>query len=185
MKRGGVSISPMGLIFWSFLFFMLPEREVAALLVPLAVHEAGHLLCMKIMGFEIYSLSLGMTGLRIDYGQQGRAGMEAAAAAAGPAAGLGLWLLCSMVGAELMAGVSLILSIFNMLPIYPLDGGRLCRLGLCAAVGQERGARLQTLTGDICCCILMGLAFYLMLCGWGAGLFAAGLATLLQSLREN
>ncbi len=185
MKRGGVSVSPAGLIFWSFLFFMLPESQAVALLVPVGVHEAGHLLCMKLMGFKIHALSLGMTGLQIDYEQSGRPAAEAVISAAGPTAGIGLWLLCSLAGAELMGGVSLLLSLFNLLPIYPLDGGRICRTILCALFGQSRGKKLQRLLGDSLCCILIGISFYLMLCGYGVGLFAAGLTALLLSLRSD
>lgn len=185
MKGGVVRVSPAGLIFWSFLFFMLPEREAAALLVPVAVHEAGHLLSIKLLGFKIHSINLELTGLKIEYSRNESTAEELAVAAAGPLAGIGLWLLCDFTGAELMAGVSLLLSIFNLLPIYPLDGGRICRLGLGAVLGCRKGKMIQQRTGDILCCVLVGIGFYLMLCGWGAGMFAAGAATLLLSLRED
>ena len=84
-----------------------------------------------------------------------------------------------------MAGVSLLLSLFNLLPIYPLDGGRLWRAALCAFLGEERGGRLQRLTGDLCCGALTAAGLYLMLAGCGAGLFAAGLMTALLSKQEG
>lgn len=188
MKRFELRLRPGALLFWALVFFLLPEGQAAALLLPCAVHELGHLLCLKLLGLGVSSLNLELCGLRMDYSGSCGALGHAAAAAAGPLAGIVFYFLLRQLCGEkaaLMAGVSLLLSLFNLLPIYPLDGGRLWRAALCAFLGEERGGRLQRLTGDVCCGALTAAGLYLMLAGCGAGLFAAGLMTALLSRREG
>ena len=99
-----------------------------------AVHEGGHLLALRLLGREVAGLRLTAFGLELRLGP-GRLsyGRELAAALAGPAASLlGAWLAARW-GQFLLAGVSLGLGLFNLLPVSPLDGGR-AFFCLCAMV---------------------------------------------------
>ena len=92
---------------------------------------------------------------------------ELLAAAAGPAMNLALLLAFSRTLPR-FALVNFCLLAYNLLPFYPLDGGRLLRavlrtlLPLRAAVWAERGVCL------LCGALLLACAGYLTLC-WHAG----------------
>ena len=101
-----------------------------ALLLPVTVHELGHLLALKLLGFRLRALGLEAKGLMIRYSGMGSWLQEAAAVLAGPLAGLLYGIL--LLPAEgtfpewlsVSGSVSLMLTGFNLLPILPLDGGR-------------------------------------------------------------
>ena len=99
-------------------------------------------------------------------------GAEALCALAGPTANL----LCAGLFLRILpefAGVSLALGAFNLLPIFPLDGGRLLRL----ALRNTRAARtLELLVGLFCCAALLALGL------WAARRLQTGLWVLLPAL---
>lgn len=115
-----------------------------------AMHEMGHVLAIWLCGAYIDRVELRATGANIvlapypmlSYWQ------ELFVAAAGPAAGLlavwcfGLW---QNETCALLAGFSLLLSLFNLLPAAPLDGGRM----LHACVMQAGGGAWICTAGNI------------------------------------
>jgi stage IV sporulation protein FB len=46
---------------------------------------------------------------------------------AGPLSNLVLWIIGSYLGLDIFVQVNMFLFIFNILPIYPMDGGRICK----------------------------------------------------------
>lgn len=117
--------------------------------IPIAVHELSHILVLRLLGQKITRLSLDARGICMYYNGSCSAAGHVLAALAGPLGGA-LYAAAadrlSRAGGddwlEQSAGVSLLLTAFNLLPVLPLDGGRvfsqLCTLRL----GEERGKRL-------------------------------------------
>lgn len=143
-------------IFWPFLAAM-------------TVHELAHAAVLLLLGGRIESVRLSFaqvelrTGLLSDH-------MELWSTAAGP----GINLLCGWLFRRWMpafAAVSLLLALFNLLPVWPLDGGRLLRTLLRMRWGAAGVNASQTL----------GLLFGLGLLGgavfaarrWDAGVWPA------------
>ena len=143
-------------IFWPFLAAM-------------TVHELAHAAVLLLLGGRIESVRLSFaqvelwTGLLSDR-------TELWSTAAGP----GINLLCGWLFRRWMpafAAVSLLLALFNLLPVWPLDGGRLLRTLLRMRWGAAGVDASQTL----------GLLFGLGLLGgavfaarrWDAGVWPA------------
>ncbi|HVX30267.1 MAG TPA: site-2 protease family protein [Nitrolancea sp.] len=114
---------------------------VCGALVSIVVHEAAHTLVSHRLGQKVERVSLyPLGGVAEDYNDPGTPLADALIAGAGPVASLLLaglfgiaWLALSfsdsLVSHDLLflAFANLILAIANLLPGYPLDGGRIFR----------------------------------------------------------
>lgn len=170
----------------ALLFFLGDGWDVAAVLLPVAVHELGHLFALWLLGLPLRGFRIELRGLCIEYGGSAGALAQALAAAAGPLAGIVFAFAASRVGNRLesdwlclTAGVSLLLSLFNLLPALPLDGGTILLHLSTAVLGDKRGARLTEAAGLIVGAALLGGGFHLMLHGKGAALPLAAIWLLL------
>lgn len=121
-------------------------------LLAALLHEGGHLLACLLLGIPVQRLRLTCCGgiLETRGALEGRIGLLIALA--GPA--MNLLTVCVLLPladtewAAVLLGVSLVLGLFNLLPMLPLDGGRaayallLCLLG--EEVAEEIFLRLST-----------------------------------------
>ena len=90
-------------------------------MVAAALHEVFHVLALKICKFRLISVSLGVMGAKIETdAEKGLKSMICALA--GPLAGFLLLLFVRKI--PMIALCGLFQSAANLLPIYPLDGGR-------------------------------------------------------------
>jgi len=101
----------------------------------LLVHEMGHVIAAKMLGIPVSApLFIPFLGAAIIMKQNPRdAWTEALMAYGGPLAGcIGSWI-CWALALQMqerwvmaVASVSFVLNLFNMIPVPPLDGGRIC-----------------------------------------------------------
>ncbi|MCX7934457.1 MAG: M50 family metallopeptidase [Planctomycetota bacterium] len=124
-----------------------PAAIVALYALSVLLHELGHALTARRLGLRVRGILLHpLGGLACLEGRPPRPGMELAIALAGPMVSLCIalaaWLICQGSGVSaaqalyarddhplpaLMASglfINLSLALFNLLPIFPLDGGR-------------------------------------------------------------
>ena len=164
------------------LFLTGDAWDIAAVLLPVVVHESGHLLALWFLGFPLRGIRFELRGLCLEYGGSGGAFAHVLAAAAGPLAGIGYAFAASRIGNRLgsdwlvlTGGVSLLLSFFNLLPAVPLDGGTILLRLSCALLGDRRGTALAEAVGLFVGAALLGGGFYLLMHGKGAGLTLAAI----------
>jgi Zn-dependent protease len=124
---------------------------VAGAIAGLVLHEAAHALAAWLAGMRTRRIVISVLSARGE--MVGPAGGEVVSALAGPfvslVLGAGLLALAGGVGdhgdARLALGdlarVHLVLGIANLMPVFPLDGGRAFR----AMAGRHVGVRLATL----------------------------------------
>lgn len=133
-----------GRVFWSFL-------------AAIAVHELAHAAVLLLLGGEVRGLRLGFAQLTLRTGFLSTR-TELLATAAGP--GVNLLSACLLGrAAPRFAAASLLLGAFNLLPVYPLDGGRL----LCALLRLRwglAGERAALYVSVACGAALVALALY-------------------------
>jgi Zn-dependent protease len=146
---------------------------VASLLffVSILLHELGHAVVARRHGLSTRSITLfifgGVAQLEKDP-KNGRA--EFWMAAAGPLVSLtlaGLFYACAAlpfvgpstaVVARYLALINLILAVFNLVPAFPMDGGRLLRGALWGSLGKARATRIASGAGTF-------FAFFLIFAG--------------------
>lgn len=122
-----VSLSPGGCILGALVLLVLPWKLLLAAFFAAAIHECCHLLALLACGVPILRISIGAAGAAIRTPPFPPA-QELLCALAGPVGSL----LCLLAARNfpLLALCGIIQGLYNLLPIYPLDGGRVLR---CAA----------------------------------------------------
>ena len=116
-----VCIQPGWYILISAMLLLLPLKLVAGWLIAAVIHESAHLICIKILGVKIQGISVGVAGTMIQTGMMDIKA-ELISAIAGPFGSLLLLFVRRQF--PLLALCGLIQAMFNVLPLYPLDGGR-------------------------------------------------------------
>lgn len=127
------AVSPFAFLMGALLLLTLPLPWLAAAGAAAGIHEAGHLLAIRFLGADARKIQVGSTGAKIHtaFSEPWR---EFLCAAAGPAAGL--LLLTAVRWFPRTAVCGLVQSAYNLLPIYPLDGGRML---FCVLEGMAPG----------------------------------------------
>ena len=143
---GGVRISILALLSAAALFYADCSVFTLLFLLAAAIHEIGHIVCLKTCGAKIYGITVLPFGavIRSDAGKLPYR-KEAAAALAGPAAGLcaaaasGLaFLLFRDIYSLFFAVCNLTLSLVNLIPVHTLDGGRALEAYVFSHMSYER-----------------------------------------------
>ena len=125
-------------------------------LLCLAVHELGHGVVMWMCRIPIYGLTLNLTGAMI-HSSPCTYKHELLCAIAGPAASfLLMWVLFRVESrVALLSGA---LGVMNLLPLYPLDGGRMLRAALLLKMEEDRVMMILSRVTFAICCLLMTIA---------------------------
>lgn len=118
------NISASLYIFAALMLLTLPLRWVLAIAGAAAIHELSHLVALYSFGVPVERLDLGIGGASLQTGAM-HPGVEILCAGAGPMGGLLLLLFARWM--PTLAVCCFVQSVFNLLPIYPLDGGRIMR----------------------------------------------------------
>jgi Zn-dependent protease/CBS domain-containing protein len=175
-----------GLIVWTLSTGYFPSRYpdlpassywakglVASLLffVSILLHELGHAVVALRNGLRTRSITLFIFGGVAQLEREPKDGrVEFWMAAAGPLVSLtlaGLFYTCAtlpFVGpsaaavAKYLALINLILALFNLVPAFPMDGGRLLRGALWGSIGKARATRIASGAGTF-------FAFFLIFAG--------------------
>ncbi|MBE6971867.1 MAG: hypothetical protein E7446_07105 [Ruminococcaceae bacterium] len=130
-KKTKIYFSPWtALLLAAFIYFASPEL-LAALLFAALAHELGHYAMLRKMNVAVTQIHISPFGAKISTDDRKRLsyGGEILTVLAGPISNLALALLLGYMGsysevAYLFAGAQLVLGLFNLLPIHPLDGSR-------------------------------------------------------------
>ena len=113
--------------FWlvqGLMVLLFPMRFLLGVMLAAFAHELGHILAVRLTGGRVLGIRLHACGARIEAVPM-EPGRAAVCTLAGPAAGA-VCILAWRWFPEL-ALAALVQTGFNLIPIYPLDGGRALR----------------------------------------------------------
>ena len=166
--------------------------SVLLLFASLIVHELGHALVARRQGIEVKRIDLflfgGLTQMSRDTASPGE---EFKISVAGPLATLAVILVCLAVDVAIVGShrlvhaivldsdihitpvllslswllpMNVLLLLFNILPAFPLDGGRIARAIVWRVTGEKRrGTEVAAKLGQGFAVLLAGLGIFLML----------------------
>jgi len=127
--------APVSVSIWFFLLFLLlPPVAVLAVFVSVLIHELAHAWIANRKGYQVYGVSIDILSgaASIDANMHDRDLIPITAA--GPISTLilcvGSYFLEPIIPGTFityMFNINLFLFVFNILPIYPMDGGQIVR----------------------------------------------------------
>lgn len=144
-------------LLWAFMVLVLPLRWLFSAAMAVLVHELCHWLALKALRVEILGVVVRGGGIQMET-EPMTSGKELICALAGPAGGLVLLLFIRWI--PRIAVIALVQSAFNLLPMYPLDGGRALRCISQMLFRQKTADRICRGTKFACAAALGILSVY-------------------------
>lgn len=116
-----VSIKENVYIYFVIILFLIPFQWLFAWLIAVCIHEFSHWLSVRLLGGKVYSLEIGMAGANMVCETLSKP-KQILSVLSGPIGGF----IIVLTGTRFprLALCSWVLSVYNLLPLLPLDGGR-------------------------------------------------------------
>lgn len=165
--ESSVNYSGGSLILAALMLLLLPLKWIIAAIFAAFIHEICHYIVIKLSGSDIIEVKFTQRGILMKTAPLSNM-QELICALAGPAGGMLLFLFYRRI--PRIAICAAIQGLFNLLPVYPLDGGRALRSFAVLFFSQNNAERfcrwimygtsaIILLTG-ICCtsCLKLGIS---------------------------
>ncbi|MBR1802976.1 MAG: M50 family metallopeptidase [Clostridia bacterium] len=156
------------LFLFAIIFFFTHQIKMYALLMVFALlHELGHLICGLLLGFKPKTMAMNPWGFQIEfevaikeYHQKLGEGYylnlkKIFIALAGPLTNFLIALICFLLpiqnsqAKEIIIYANFLIAIFNLLPIYPLDGGRILKELIQIKKGLQTAYKITNKTANV------------------------------------
>ena len=151
-------ISGYSLVWLALLILVLPLRWIVAAIAAAGFHECCHMLAIRLCGGRINGLRITERGASMETALLSEQ-QELFCALAGPMGSMLLFLTVQFTPRLAVCG--LFHGLYNLLPVYPMDGGRALMCIAALAFGEERA-------GDICLWVTRFFCGMLLLAGFYA-----------------
>lgn len=150
----------------AYVYWLMAIVAALGFFACILLHELGHAIVARAEGMPIRGITLFMFGGVAEIGDEPpSAGAEFLMAIAGPAVSFVIAVVCAVLSGVgyaanfppsvvmvlgYLAGINAIVLLFNMVPAFPLDGGRVLRSALWGLTGNlERATWWASLAGQV------------------------------------
>ena len=157
MVGRSIAVSGGFCILAALMLLLIPLEFIFAAIAAAAWHEFCHYAAIRLLGGKSEGIGFFTSAVHLRLNGIGQ-GREALCALAGPAGGL--LLLCLSHWMPRIALCAAMQSLYNLLPIYPLDGGRALKSGLSLLMPPPQAARMYCAIQRICKISIFVLGFY-------------------------
>ena len=120
-----IDIRPTTYIYLVLLLFLVPIKWLLAWLFAAGFHEVCHWLAVKLCRGEVYSITFGIAGAKMECSPMTNK-KSLFTVLCGPLGGLLLLVFARWIPRTALC--SWFLSMYNLLPLLPLDGGRVLEI---------------------------------------------------------
>ncbi len=153
--------------------FALENCGTAAMVISAMVfHELGHFIAIRLTGGNILNTSSSFVGAKIGYASTGLScRREILVYLAGPCAGAIVGMIGHYFGFLGFARLSFFMSLLNLLPAMPFDGGCI----LASLLPYDKSRRVLIATGVCVGLVLCVLGLYFVYMGKNFTVFASGI----------
>ena len=147
-----IRCSPQFCVFAATMLFLVPLPWVIGWLVAVMIHESFHCIALLLCGKTVYGICVGIDGAKI-LAEDLNWGQTVFCALAGPVGGLMLILVAGIFPHLAVCG--LLQSVYNLIPVFPLDGGRAFQAVMHLLFREEVAEKLCTGAKILTClCVL-------------------------------
>ena len=157
------------------------------LVLAIFLHELGHAWGCIVQGVPVRRIMIHGGGGFCEYARSPTRLQSELIIAMGPIVNLALWALCSLgqnmivnhatipsqaviqiyIYLDMFGSLNLFLFLFNLVPVQPLDGGKLLHLGLLRFLAPATAHRVTGVIGLVCAVLWIPVMLYLyMTQGW-------------------
>ncbi len=166
-----ITTNVLTILYIGLISFTIPDMSFVMAFLCLMIayygivlgHEFAHVLAAKYYGYETQEVCINLLGgvAIIQDGESMTHKESFMVSVAGPMFNFVLIPLLLLVGNELLIALNFLMMVFNLVPFYPLDGGRMAR----ATVGffVKNPVKLQYITfyvSLVCFCAFIFISFY-------------------------
>ena len=144
-------------ILMALMILIVPLPWLTAMAAAAAFHELCHYLAIRLLAGGHTDVRFYSYGARMDLPEMSPA-REVLCALAGPIGGL--LLVCLVKILPRLALAALVQSAYNLLPIYPLDGGRAFSCLLRNLLSPPKAAQIQGVVAAVCKIVIFLFAIY-------------------------
>ena len=168
-----VKLSPAFCITLALMLLTLPLKWFLATSIAAAYHELCHILIIRLYRGNIHHLDLSADGAKLNISALSPT-QELICALAGPLGGLCLLFFSRWI--PRIAICAAFQSLYNLLPVYPLDGGRALWCGVSMVITENRAKKFCKSVETICLTAIFLAAIY------GAFILRLGISCLFPAI---